>query len=114
MVQRASTVALGGYWCFPGGHVEPGETPRDAICRELAEELGIEVRPTRRVGAVRTDDDRYVLAVWVVRHVAGEFQPDPKEIADYRWLSPDAVRDVQPGLISTRRVLALLRTARAL
>ena len=108
MIRRAAGVARGGYWCFPGGHVEPGETPRRAVQRELAEELGIVVTPTHRVGSVRVVDADYILAVWRVRHINGELRIAKHEIAEARWLTPSEIRSIRPGLRSNERVLDLL------
>jgi 8-oxo-dGTP diphosphatase len=44
IAQRPEGKQLAGLWEFPGGKVEPGERPEEALIRELEEELGIQVR----------------------------------------------------------------------
>jgi 8-oxo-dGTP diphosphatase len=108
MIQRSPNVAKGGTWCFPGGHVERGETPRQAVIREMHEELGLVVQPMRRLGSVRILDSRHVLVVWRVQHLSGEIRPHAQEVADVRWVSLDAIATITPGLPSNASVLAML------
>jgi 8-oxo-dGTP diphosphatase len=44
LAQRPAGKAMAGLWEFPGGKVEPGETPEETVIRELAEELGVETK----------------------------------------------------------------------
>ncbi len=46
LARRPPGKHLAGLWEFPGGKVDKDESPEAALCRELAEELGIDVRPT--------------------------------------------------------------------
>ena len=45
LLERAAGLRGAGFWAPPGGHLETGESPLEAVCRECAEELGLAPRP---------------------------------------------------------------------
>lgn len=47
MQQRRADRAHGGLWEFPGGKIEPGESPESALVREIEEELGVKLDPAK-------------------------------------------------------------------
>lgn len=91
----------GGFWACPGGGIDPGESPRDALHRELAEELGLEGADIR--GPVWRLTRMFPMAHWdgqtdmtyLVR--AARFEPRPRvdlvaeNVHGIRWFSPDEV-----------------------
>jgi 8-oxo-dGTP diphosphatase len=83
--QRALGSHLGGLWEFPGGKVEPGETPEAALIREMREELAIEVRCGRALSPVEWDYGRGAMRLlpYLCRITAGE--PRALEHAALRW-----------------------------
>ena len=95
--RRARPVTLAGRWEFPGGKVEPGEDPVEALHRELREELGVAVRlgaelPGPHDGAWRLSDV-YVMRLWLAQTVEGEPEPLVEHDA-LRWLGPGEWLDV--------------------
>ena len=73
--RRSEPPELAGGWELPGGKVEPGERPQDALLREIREELGVEIELGAPVEGPAAGawplGDRYVMQVWLARITAG-------------------------------------------
>lgn len=93
--RSAGRVSYPHVWDLPGGHVEFGESPRDALVRELAEELGIRIPrpnapPLARFCPPVEHEPSLELAIWVVTEWQGEVTNcAPREHDELRWFGPD-------------------------
>lgn len=83
-----------GGWEFPGGKIEPGETPADALKREICEELGVEIGVGELLYTVEWDYPAFHLRMHclVSRIVRGNLQL--REHTEARWLGADALESV--------------------
>ena len=85
---QRGTGPLAGTWEFPGGKVEDGETAREALAREIEEELGcrVAVREELTTATHAYDFGTVVLTTYRCDLVAGT--PGAREHQDVRWLPP--------------------------
>lgn len=91
--RRTWPAEAAGRWELPGGRVESGEEPGDALVREIAEELGCRVLVRRWLaGAQPVAGGRHELRVAVVDLVVGE--PELREHDEIRWLDASGLGDV--------------------
>jgi 8-oxo-dGTP diphosphatase len=113
--QRKRTVRYPLKWEFPGGKIEPGETAREAVIRELREELDIEAVPDDILlthewvygngSSGSAGEGRYRVTYFIVRTFSGT--PTNITFEDIRWVAPSALlaMDILEG---NRQAVALL------
>jgi 8-oxo-dGTP diphosphatase len=108
LAQRPAGKPYAGYWEFPGGKLEPGETPAHALVRELREELGLAVRAASPwlVQEFAYPHAHVELNYFRVRAFDGE--PHGHDGQAFAWQDPRAI-EVAPLLPANTRVLAALR-----
>ncbi len=110
--QRRAGTHMAGFWEFPGGKLAPGEQPFQALCRELDEELGIEVLEAEPLLTLVHDypDKRVLLDVWRVLRYGGDVEP--REGQALRWAHVEDLAGL-PLLEADEPIIDRLRALRA-
>jgi len=98
-----------GFWCFPGGEVEPGESLEEAIRREMMEELGLAVSVGDKIHESISPNGEYLLHWLRVEKTDPEasLQPSPDEVAEAVWLSANQALALEPILPALRTWLQI-------
>lgn len=95
LAQRPEGKSMAGLWEFPGGKLEPGETPEAALARELHEELAIEVTTQDLVPLTFASHsyERFhlLMPVYLCRRWRGNITP--RESQNIAWVEKDALGD---------------------
>jgi 8-oxo-dGTP diphosphatase len=87
--RRATDVYLGGQWEFPGGKLEPGETPQAALHRELREELGIDVIHSIALCDYVCHYKQLSVYLWVFRIMDFHGEALGREGQELQWVAAD-------------------------
>ena len=95
IAERPAGKSMAGLWEFPGGKVEPGESPEATLIRELDEELGITVKEAclapLAFASHRYESFHLLMPLWVCRRWEGT--PTPREGQRIAWVRPARLRD---------------------
>jgi 8-oxo-dGTP diphosphatase len=95
LTQRKAGAHLEGLWEFPGGKVEAGEDPRDALVRELREELGVDTTVGEIVDVTfhrYADADKAVLLLFFeATRTPSSAEPRALDVAAFQWAGKDAL-----------------------
>ena len=108
-----------GRWQLPGGAVDPGERPAEAMQRECLEEAGITVEPIRiagvfggpeyRITYANGDEAGWVVTVFEAHIVAGDPSPSDDETQAVAWFSPEEVETLELAPSTHTTLKSLLR-----
>ena len=94
IMQRSAEQMLGGLWEFPGGKIEAGESPEEAVAREVREETGLRVRAEQALGVIKHDYSHFHLRLHAfVCESAGVRQSRLRCERPHVWVTREALAD---------------------
>lgn len=110
LAQRPPGKPMAGLWEFPGGKIESGETPEEAVIRELAEELSVHTRidclAPLTFASHAYPDFHLLMPLFICRRFEGT--PTPHEGQTLKWLRPRDMRDLPMPPADTPLIPALM------
>ena len=96
VAQRPPGKPLAGLWEFPGGKLDPGETPEACLVRELEEELGVLTEPPclapLTFASCAYETFHLLMPLYICRVWKGD--PRPREAQALRWVRPRTLREL--------------------
>ena len=93
IARRAQDAHQGGLWEFPGGKVEAGESVQQALAREFAEELGVQVHATHPLLLQPFDYGDKAVLLDVHRITEWDGEPRGMEGQPLAWVAPEALEE---------------------
>ena len=86
IARRPEQSVLAGYWEFPGGKVEPGETATQCLVREFQEELGVTIRPGLALRVIEHEYDHGCVRLHPYYCVRRTGTVQDLQVAEHRWV----------------------------
>jgi 8-oxo-dGTP diphosphatase len=88
-------MSLPGYWEFPGGKIEPGEDPRDALAREINEELHCHISVGELIADITHEYPNIIVRLMTYHAKIVNGKPIPHEHERLIWLSMDQLHTLE-------------------
>jgi len=90
LLTKRTIAPFKGYWCLPGGHIDPLETAEKAVVREVAEETGLTMHAPEFIGysdEIFPEHNFHAEALIFCGTATGELAAQRDEVSDIRWFS---------------------------
>ena len=98
LLTRRTVEPFRGFWCFPGGHIDSGETAENAVIREAAEETGLDLESPEFLGycdEIFPEFNFHAVVLMFHGTGTGSLSPQEGEVSDISWLSIREARSLK-------------------